>query len=65
MISVTDLAVYVEAVSNLAMSVESDIIDNEGVIRENTVLALNNFAKAMAKVSAVVDHLEQQNKKLN
>lgn len=65
MISEFDLAKYVCAVSDLAVSIEDDLTNNNGVISNNTIVALNEFAKAMEKISAVVDKLESQNKKLN
>lgn len=58
-----DLARYVNAAADLALAVEDDITNNEGIISNDTVLALSEFVAACEVVAVVTKAL--QNKKIN
>lgn len=61
----SELLAYVDAAANLANCLNSNIVNDEGAITYDTVLALNEFVKAAKAIEHVTDPLQADRVRLN
>lgn len=64
-ISVEDLSRYVDAATDLMESVQSDVTHNEGIITDDTILAMSEFHAAALAIADVTNSLQATKVRLN
>lgn len=64
-VHIKELANYVDAAANLAALVESDLLNNDGILTKETILALNEFVFAQHAIADVTNALQKEIIKLN